>query len=76
MRRISAVKKHCMETTLTAEQQLIEASIRFVKELKKEGCSGFVAETILDEMIQDVVFSVMYKDGSATRRINKLKKSC
>jgi hypothetical protein len=65
-----------METTLTAEQQLIEASIRFVKELMKEGCSGFVAETILDEMIHDVVFSVMYKDGSATRRINKLKKSC
>lgn len=65
-----------MQTTLTAEQQFIEASIRFVKELKKEDCGGFMAETILDEIVQDVVFSVMYKDGAATRRINKLKKSC
>jgi hypothetical protein len=69
-------KKQDMETTLTAQQEFIEASIRFVKELKKEDCGGFMAETILDEMIQDVVFSVMYKDGAATRRINKLKKSC
>ena len=63
-----------METTLTAQQEFIEATIRFVKELKQEDCSGFVAETIIDEMIQDVVFSVMYKDGAAARRINKLKK--
>ena len=65
-----------METTLTAQQEFIEAAMRFVKELKKEDCSGFVAETILDEIVQDVVFSVMYKDRGATRRINKLKKSC
>lgn len=65
-----------MQTTLTAQQEFIEATIRLVKELKQEDCSGFVAETIIDEMIQDVVFSVMYKDGAATRRINKLKKSC
>ena len=64
-----------MQTTLTAQQEFIEASIRFVKELEQEDCGGLRAETILDEMIQDVVFSVMYKDGSATRRINKLKKS-
>jgi len=65
-----------MQTTLTAQQEFIEATIRLVKELKQEDCNGFVAETIIDEMIQDVVFSVMYKDGAATRRINKLKKSC
>ena len=65
-----------METTLTAEQQFIESAIRFVKELKKEDCGGFMAETILDEIVQDVVFSVMYKDGAATRRVNKLKQSC
>ena len=64
-----------MQTTLTAQQEFIEATIRFVKELEQEDCGGLRAETILDEMIQDVVFSVMYKDGSATRRINKLKKS-
>ena len=65
-----------MQTTLTAQQEFIEATIRFVKELKQEDCGGLRAETILDEMIQDVVFSVMYKDGAATRRINKLKRSC
>ena len=64
-----------MQTTLTAQQEFIEATIRFVKELEQEDCGGLRAETILDEMIQDVVFSVMYKDGAATRRINKLKKS-
>lgn len=65
-----------MQTTLTAQQEFIEASIRFVKELEQEDCGGLRAETILDEMIQDVVFSVMYKDGAATRRVNKLKRSC
>ena len=65
-----------METTLTAQQEFIEATIRFVKELKQEDCGGLSAETILDEIVQDVVFSVMYKNGAATRRVNKLKQSC
>ena len=65
-----------MKATLTAQQEFIEATIRFVKELKKEDCGGLRAETILDEIVQDVVFSVMYKNGAATRRVNKLKQSC
>jgi hypothetical protein len=29
---------------------------------------------MLDEQIEDVIFSVLYKNASSTRRINKLKK--
>ena len=30
---------------------------------------------VSDEQIEDVIFSVLYKNASSTRRINKLKKS-
>ena len=65
-----------METKLTAQQEFIEATIRFVKELQAEGCFGAGLESLLDDQVEDVVFSVLYKDRGATRRVNKLKKSC
>ena len=64
-----------MQTTLTAQQEFIEATIRFVKELKADGWYGAGLEAMLDEQIEDVIFSVLYKNASSTRRINKLKKS-
>jgi hypothetical protein len=64
-----------MQTTLTAQQEFIEATIRFVKELEADGWYGAGLETMLDEQIEDVIFSVLYKNASSTRRINKLKKS-
>ncbi len=65
-----------MQTTLTAQQEFIEATIRFVKELEADGWYGAGLEAMLDEQIEDVIFSVLYKNASSTRRINKLKKSC
>ena len=65
-----------MQTTLTAQREFIEAAIRFVKELEAEGCYGAGLESLLDQQVEDVVYSVLYKNGAATRRINKLKKSC
>jgi hypothetical protein len=65
-----------MQTTLTAQQEFIEATIRFVKELEAEGCFGAGLESLLDHQVEDVIYSVLYKDRGATRRINKLKKSC
>jgi hypothetical protein len=64
-----------MQTTLTAQQEFIEATIRFVKELEADGWYGAGLEAMLDEQIEDVIFSVLYKNASSTRRINKLKKS-
>jgi hypothetical protein len=64
-----------MQTTLTAQQEFIEATIRFVKELEVDGWYGAGLEAMLDEQIEDVIFSVLYKNASSTRRINKLKKS-
>lgn len=58
----------------TAQQEFIESALRFVIELKEEGQSGLFIETLLDEQIEDVVFSIMYKNGVSTRRVNKLKK--
>jgi hypothetical protein len=63
-----------MQTTLTAQQEFIEATIRFVKELEADGWYGAGLEAMLDEQIEDVIFSVLYKNASSTRRINKLKK--
>ena len=60
----------------TAQQEFIESALRFVKELKEEGISGLGIETLLDKQIEDVVFSIMYKNGASTRRVNKLKKVC
>jgi hypothetical protein len=64
-----------MQTTLTAQQEFIEATIRFVKELEADGWYGAGLEAMLDEQVEDVIFSVLYKNASSTRRINKLKKS-
>lgn len=65
-----------MQTKLTAQQEFIEATIRFVKELEADGWYGAGLESLLDEQVESVIFSVLYKNGAATRRINKLKKSC
>jgi hypothetical protein len=65
-----------MQTTLTAQQEFIEATLRFVKELEAEGWYGAGLESLLDHQVEDVIYSVLYKDRGATRRINKLKKSC
>lgn len=64
-----------MQTTLTAQQEFIEATIRFVKELEGDGWYGAGLESMLDKQIEDVIFSVLYKNAASTRRINKLKKS-
>ena len=58
----------------TAQQEFIESAQRFVKELKERGNAGVFIESLLDEQIEDVVFSIMYKNGASTRRVNKLKK--
>ena len=60
----------------TAQQEFIESAQRFVIELKEEGNSGLGIETLLDDQIESIIFSIMYKDGAATRRVNKLKKVC
>ena len=60
----------------TAQQEFIESAQRFVKELKERGNAGVFIESLLDEQIEDVVFSIMYKNGASTRRVNKLKKVC
>lgn len=64
-----------MQTTLTAQQEFIEATIRFVKELEADGWYGAGLESFIDHQVQDVVYSILYKNASSTRRINKLKKS-
>ena len=58
----------------TAQQEFIESAQRFVIELKEEGISGLGIETLMDDQIESIIFSIMYKDGAATRRVNKLKK--
>ena len=75
-RRLPTVKNIHMQTKLTAQQEFIEATIRLVKELEADGWYGAGLESKLDNQVEDVVFSVLYKNGAATRRINKLKKSC
>ena len=60
----------------TAQQEFIESAQRFVMELKEGGHFGVFIESLLDEQIEDVVFSIMYKNGASTRRVNKLKKVC
>ena len=59
---------------ITAQQVFIESAQRFVIELKEEGISGLGIETLMDDQIESIIFSIMYKDGAATRRVNKLKK--
>ena len=58
----------------TPQQEFIESAQRFVIELKEEGISGLGIETLMDDQIESIIFSIMYKDGAATRRVNKLKK--
>ena len=60
----------------TAQQEFIESAQRFVIELKEEGISGLGIETLLDDQIESIIFSIMYKNGASTRRVNKLKKVC